>query len=313
MRGVIILSALLVSACATPTSRYAPLADPGGCRLERIAVEPDRLQFAFNGASPDGRTVAVGWEQGSERGAYLLDLKSGDAVDQSDRFNNAVSYSPDGRRLISAVYTPGLRTEIVELDLEADGIRTLASDPAAEFLPSYSPDMRRIYFNSTRTGRSDIYALDLATAALTRLTDFTGYDAYAQPSPDGRKLAFHRDVGGGNYEIVVLDLVSGRETVLASAPGEDSYPAWSPNGRHVLFSSDRAQAKGRNDLYLMTADGADIRRLTHAGGNDSYAQWTRGGRVYFVSHREGHGVYRLALDRSLACRKAGGGLGGPTG
>ena len=312
MRPAVLLCALLVSACATSELRRFPqLADPGGCGLERIAVKTGVLQFAFNGVSPDGDTIVVGWERGSERGAYLADLKLGDQAEYSDRFNNAVSYSPDGRYLIGAVYTPTLRTEIVDEEIGTGDRRTHASNPAADFLPSFSPDMGRIYFNSYRTGASDLYVLDVASGALTRLTDFAGYDAYAKPSPDGTELAFHRDVGGGNYEIVVLDLASGRERVLASAPGEDAYPAWSPDGHHILFSSDRGQAKGRNNLHVMRADGGDIRRLTNAGGNDTYAQWTKGGRIYFVSSREGHGVYRLTLDGNLSCRRTGGGTAEP--
>ena len=180
--------------------------------------------------------------------------------------------------------------------------RTIASDPAAEFLPSYSRDLSRVYFNSYRSGSSDLYVVQLSTGALTRLTIFDGYDAHAQISPDGTRLAFHREVTKGNYEVVVLDLASGAERVLAAAPGEDAYPALSPDGRHLVFSSDRASVPGRLDLFVMRDDGDDLRQLTR-GGNDSYATWTANGReVYFVSRREGHGVYRLHLDAAQRCR-----------
>jgi TolB protein len=213
-----------------------------------------------------------------------------------------VSFSPDGRRLISAARSADRRTEIVELVLATRATRTIASDPAAEFLPSYSPDMSRVYFNSYRSGRSDLYAVQLATGALTRLTTFDGYDAHAQVSPDGTRLAFHREVSKGNYEVVVFDLDSGAERVLAAAPGEDAYPAWSPDGRHLVFSSDRATTPGRLDLFVMGANGDEVRPLTR-GGNDSYATWAANGRdVYFVSRREGHGVYRLRLDQARRCR-----------
>src|SRR5688572_5824238 len=118
MRGIAILSLLLLSGCASTELFFTRLADPGGCRLERLAVEPDVLQFAFNGVSPDGRALAVGWEKGKERGAYRLDLCNREKRDLSVLFNNAVSFSPDGRFLIGAVYTPTLRTEIKDVDLK---------------------------------------------------------------------------------------------------------------------------------------------------------------------------------------------------
>lgn len=203
--------------------------------------------------------------------------------------------------MISAVRTPDRRTEILELDLKSGAMTVIASDPAAEFLPSYSRDMSKVYFNSYRSGASDLYSINVADSALIRLTEFDGYDAYARLSPDETRVAFHRSIGGQNYEVVVLILASGVEQVLASAPGEDAYPSWSPDGRHIVFSSDRDNPSGQNDLYLMTADGQIVRRLTH-GGNDTYATWAPNGRdIYFVSRREGHGVYRLCLNDALHC------------
>ncbi len=300
--GLTCLCALMTTGCASV--HYPRLADAGGCVIERVAVQDGRAQFQFNGLSPDGRTLAVGWEQQEQHGAYLLDLRTGARTPLPPAFDNAVSFSPDGRRLISAVRSADRRTEILELTSATGATRVLASDPAAEFLPSYSRDLSRVYFNSYRAGSSDLYVVQLATGALTRLTTFDGYDAHAQLSPDGTRLAFHREVAKGNYEVVVLDLASGVERVLAAAPGEDAYPAWSPDGRHVIFSSDRASTPGRLDLFVMRETGDDVRQVTR-GGNDSYAAWAGNGRdVYFVSRREGHGVYRLRLDARQHCLAA---------
>ena len=100
----------------------------------------------------------------------------------------------------------------------------------------------------------------------------------------------------------LLDLRTGAR-VLAPAPGEDAYPAWSPDSRQLVFSSDRASTPGRLDLHVMQADGSSVRRLT-SGGHDSYAAWHRS-TIYFVSQREGHGVYRLTLDGRGRCASPG--------
>ncbi len=126
---------------------------------------------------------------------------------------------------------------------------------------------------------------------------------YARLSPDETKIAFHRNLGNNDYEVLVLELPSGRERVLASHPGEDAYPTWSPDGRHLIFSSTRGNSQGRNDLFVMAADGTGVRPLTTGAGNDTYPQWAANGRdVYFVSQREGHGVYRLTLNSGRSCR-----------
>ena len=292
----------MTSACATAGTHRA--ADPGACAVEPIAAAPDRLQFQFNGVAPDGRTLAIGWERGGAHGASLLDLATGTRSELQAAFDNAASFSPDGRLLVSAVRTRERRTEILELDRESGATRVIASDAAADFLPSYSRDMTRLYFNSYRTGASDLYVVRRDTGVVTRLTTFAGYDAHAQLSPDETRLAFHRDLGAGNYEIVVLTLATGAEQVLAPAPGEDAYPAWTRDGRHLVFASDRGQVAGATDLYVMRADGTEVRQLT-AGAQASYPTVAPNGRdVYFVSKREGHGVFRLRLDARRRCAPA---------
>ena len=298
-RYAIVCLVIGLSACAP--MRYPAVVDAGGCTVERVALEDGVSQFQFNGLSPDGRMLAVGWERGGARGSYLLDLRTGARSELPAVFDNGASFSPDGRKLISAVRTPDRRTDILELDRACGATRLIASDPGADFLPSYSRDMSRVYFNSYRTGASDLYVADLRTDTVQRLTTFDGYDAHAQLAPDQSRIAFHRNVGDNNYEVMLLDLRTGAERVLGASPGEDAYPAWSPDGRHLVFSSTRASQSGRNDLHVMTADGQGIHRLTE-GGNDTYAAWAPNGReIYFVSRREGYGVYRLRLNRSLQC------------
>jgi Tol biopolymer transport system component len=298
-RTIALLCVALLPACAT--TRHHGQAEVGPCAEEKVVLEPGTLHFQFNGVSPDGRTLAVGWERGGAHGAALIDLRTGARTELPPVLDNAVSFSPDGRRLIAAVRTPDRRTEIVELDRASGRTRVIASDPSADFLPSYSRDMRRVYFNSYRTGGSDLYVASTEDGALTRLTTFEGYDAHAQLAPDQTRLAFHRNTADAGYDIVVLTLATGQEQVLASAPGEDAYPAWSPDGRHLVFASDRGGTAGATDLYVMRADGSEVRRLT-ADSLASYPSFAPDGRaVYFVSKRDGHGVYRLRLDAAGRC------------
>ncbi len=42
----------------------------------------------------------------------------------------------------------------------------------------------------------------------------------------------------------------------------DDNPRWSPDGSLLAFSSDRAEAE-RFDVYVMEADGTNVRQVTH--------------------------------------------------
>ena len=183
---------------------------------------------------------AVGFSGGpdSAHGTYLLDLDRG-TLEPIAQLNNGGSFSFDGRNLVAAVNRGARRWNIVELDLRTRQTEDIAPDSAADFLPSYSPSGKYIVFNSSRTGRSDLYLYERATRALTRLTTFDGYDAHAQVSPDERSIVFHREVTRGNDDLILLDLQTGTERSLTSAPGEESYPAFSPDGHDIAYSNDR--------------------------------------------------------------------------
>ena len=55
---------LLATSCSqSEYMSFATSIDPGGCLVEHIAVDPERQQFYFDGISPDGTKLAVGWNR----------------------------------------------------------------------------------------------------------------------------------------------------------------------------------------------------------------------------------------------------------
>lgn len=70
----------------------------------------------------------------------------------------------------------------------------------------------------------------------------------------------------GNFEIITFN-PAGTElnvTNLTNNAASDNQPRWSPDGRQIAFSSTRDNPSG--DIYLMNADGTNVRRLTFSGG-----------------------------------------------
>jgi TolB protein len=63
---------------------------------------------------------------------------------------------------------------------------------------------------------------------------------------------------------------------LTDSPAEEIFPSWSPDGRHVVFDSKR---DGNMEVYVMAADGSDVRDLTRNAAADSKADWTFTGTV----------------------------------
>src|SRR5207244_4860698 len=52
---------------------------------------------------------------------------------------------------------------------------------------------------------------------------------------------------------------------LTDAPGYNAEGSYSPDGKHIVFCSNRSGPKNL-ELYIMDADGKNVRQLTHAPG-----------------------------------------------
>lgn len=127
---------------------------------------------------------------------------------------------------------------------------------------AWSPDGHKIvsavawYFSlyDVQTGKEE--------KVLVRDTGFIGNFAW---SPDGRKLAFEIWKPRGvpeTTDIGVINVDGSDFRELTRHPNSERYPAWSPDGQHIAFHSDRDH---RGGIFLMNADGSDVRRLTDGG------------------------------------------------
>jgi len=107
---------------------------------------------------------------------------------------------------------------------------------------------------------NDIYRLDLPRRIETRLTNTPNqYKGIAGVSPDGTKILFTR-IDPGRFEQIFVMKVDGTHTRRISRGNYyDFLPRWSPDGTRIAFSSSR---DGTNGVYIMRADGSDVRDVS---------------------------------------------------
>ena len=151
--------------------------------------------------------------------------------------------------------------------------------------PVWSPDGRRIAFDSDRDGNWEVYVMNADGSGVTRLTGNDAVDGSPSWSPDGRRIAFD-STRDGNREIYVMNADGSGVTRLTHNPADDGYPAWSPDGRHIAFDSDR---DGNREIYGMNGDGSGVTRLTDHGADDFTPAWSPDGlRIAFASGGRGN-------------------------
>ena len=111
--------------------------------------------------------------------------------------------------------------------------------------------------DSDNPAAAHIYVANLDGGAIRRII---AGDSPAW-SPDGRRIAFHRD-----GDVYVANGDGSDEKILA--PG--SSPTWSPDATRLAFTSTKG-------ISVMNADGSDVRTLiVHHFRTDTYAPWDMG-------------------------------------
>ena len=203
----------------------------------------------------------------------------------------------------------------------------LTDHPALDYNATFSPDGRWVVFTSERSGRPDLYALELGGGVEPiRLTFADALDDAATFSPDGTHLAFV-STREGNADIFVMPFAPDDATAeeraenLTRRPGGDFNPRFSPDGASIVFSrqdtlwSTDLMSRGLVNyavaVYVMNADGTDVRRLSEAGpGTDlgglpvgrvsGSPVWSADGSAvyYYRIDADGAAIRRVSSDGS---------------
>jgi Tol biopolymer transport system component len=84
-------------------------------------------------------------------------------------------------------------------------------------------------------------------------------------------------------------------------------PNWSPGGKIVAFDSTKS---GNSDIYIVSAEGGSVRRMTTETVGDVIPRWSRDGHwIYFGSNRSGSWqVWKVQSDggKAIQVTKDGG-------
>jgi Tol biopolymer transport system component len=144
--------------------------------------------------------------------------------------------------------------------------------------PRWSPGRMKIAFDlrNAITRRRDVYVMNADGTDLKRLTNSDGTTFYRNPSwsPDAAQLAF--ECGNPAGWQVCVSAADGSNLRRITGGSNSRSPDWSPDSKSLVFHSDRDSTPGGtsafrgSDLYVMNADGSNVRRLTVTGGADLY-------------------------------------------
>jgi Tol biopolymer transport system component len=254
--------------------------------------------------------------------------------------------SPDGRRVAFSLFRPGTVTapDSGGADLYvmvSDGTRErlmVAHDAPGAALtnPVWAPDGRALYF--TRIGRDGHARIERVSQDGSNPQTVMN-DGEAPTLSPGGYMAFVRTALSANTQALMIARADGRglrtlvdpakfltlmvprfspdgsRVVFAAAGGSRPRPThgWSPpgSGFSVRFGLEDAWAHGLPmDLWIIRADGSNLRPLTDLGEDDPVSVWSPDGR--WIAFTGALGLYLIDVARGTVLRihdeGGGGGL-----
>jgi len=235
------------------TARITGLPDSPGS----LAWSPDGKAIAYTMRVP-GDATKLGSAPAKPEGA-----KWADDLQVIDR----VSYRADGGGYAQPGYD---HVFVVAADGGAPRQVTFGNWSDAGPL-SWSPDGRRIVFSANRRpdwereeNNSEVYAVDVASGAVTALTSRTGPDNGAQVSPDGKRIAYlgYDDVNRSyeNTELYVMNADgSGARSLTANLDQSIDEVRWAGNSQLYVSYDDHGKKRvarvGLDGSVKLVADG----------------------------------------------------------
>ncbi len=169
-------------------------------RVDLRTGERERLTRGLRAEAPDvspsGRHIVFTINGAGTRHLMIADTRDIEGTKRvlvrSRRFEQVYTprFSPDGRKVAYSVWMRGGHRDIRILDLDTHQGKNVTWDRAIDTGPAWSPDGRRLYFSSDRTGIANIYAFDVASGRTEQVTNVLGGAFQPAVSPDGKHLVY---------------------------------------------------------------------------------------------------------------------------
>lgn len=133
-----------------------------------------------------------------------------------------------------------------------------------------------------------ITSLALLLASITSLIAAPSEGYYRWPTAYGNQIAFIAD-----NDLWIAPINGGNARRLTSAAGEERFPMFSPDGKWIAFSGNY---DGNVDVYVVSPEGGEPRRLTFHPSADFVAAWTNDGKVAYRNWADnGAGFWQMFI------------------
>jgi TolB protein len=159
--------------------------------------------------------------------------------------------------------------------------------------PAWSPDGEQIAFSSGRDGTAHIFVMNADGTGTGRVTDTEKGDEMPSWSADGKRIVFSRE--GALFQ---GPATGGPAHRVGHGFGNAQDPAYSPDGKLIAYDY-RKPGFNIREIYVMNADGSNIRQVTHIGEVSAIPAWSPDGKTLAFqsnAHFNRYEVYTIGVN-----------------
>ncbi len=164
--------------------------------------------------------------------------------------------------------------------LDAEGVRALTANEAANESPCFSPCGKMVIFESNLSGRFELYVHELETGKTERLFPSPSEDRY--PFWGGQDVIYFNRLVDGNEQVFRFNYRDRFVEQVTSLPGRNSLPVPSPDGKTILLTANHFLGW---HVYTYDLTQGKVSRFSGNYGGCRAQFSNRGDLVAWVSHK----------------------------
>ncbi len=256
--------------------------------------------------SPDGKLIAVTYEEGGGSFIYKVSVTTGNATRLTKATigeESGPAFSPDGKRVAYTCWPgKGARSRIVIVGVDGSNPRQWSPSGVADISPALSPDGKTIVFSRAEFYGSyspiaqphphelDFYATDLDGTNIRQLTSESFYMVSpASISPDGKSMVVVTEGLEAGPHVAIYSLIHPgppTQTFQPHVPKEVdhknpilTYPNYLPDGSILFMAASNGKRGFDYDVYRLHPETSSIERLTTANGYATDLQVSADGKT----------------------------------